>query len=62
MNRIVVVPEFHMVSVAPRVSMGFTLVAYNAPPKVPALPPAYGALRCEPAAAVAALQPARNER
>jgi Tfp pilus assembly protein PilO len=48
MNRIVVVPAFRLVSVSPRVSTGFTLVAYNAPPKVPALPGEYGTLQCAP--------------
>lgn len=46
MNRIVVVPEFKMIAVSPRVSTGFTLVAYNAPPTVPQLPAAYGTLQC----------------
>ncbi len=45
-DRIVVVPAFKMVSVSPRVSTGFSLVAYNAPPQVPQLPAAYGALQC----------------
>ncbi len=53
MNRIVVIPEFRMVGVSPRVSTGFTLVAYNTPPKVPALPAGYEALQC-----VAASSPA----
>lgn len=48
MDRIVVVPEFKMIAVSPRVSTGFTLVAYNAPPQVPQLPAAYGALACAP--------------
>jgi Tfp pilus assembly protein PilO len=53
MNRIVVVPEYRLVSVSPRVSTGFTLYAYNEPPKVPALPAAYGSLQCNDALTVA---------
>lgn len=57
MNRIVVVPEFRLVSVSPRVSTGFTLFAYNEPPKMPALPAAYGTLQCSDALTVAAAEP-----
>jgi Tfp pilus assembly protein PilO len=53
MNRIVVVPEYRLVSVTPRVSTGFTLYAYNEPPKVPSLPAAYGSLQCSDALTVA---------
>jgi Tfp pilus assembly protein PilO len=56
-NRIVVVPSFEMIGISPRVSTGFMLIAYNAPPKVPALPAEYGALRCEATGAVAQLLP-----
>jgi Tfp pilus assembly protein PilO len=59
MNRIVVVPAFRLVSVSPRVSAGFTLIAYNAPPKVPALPQEYGSLQCAPPVVVPPAAPVR---